>query len=167
GLAIFGLPTTARAAPTTAAAILFGHGLVDVQAADIELGLRQGHDHRSAVLAVALAWPLAPDLGVSRAVIRRPSIARGRSNLLASASFSRIRSRIRRPSSWCCISRPRNRTVTSTLSWRSRNLRAWLTLTSTSCSPVLGRTRISFTFGWRTLPPLLPFFCEFSKRILP
>ena len=48
----------------------------------------------------------------------------------------------------CCISRPRNRTLTSTLSLCSRNLRAWLTLVSTSCSPVLGRTRISLSFCW-------------------
>jgi hypothetical protein len=37
GLAIFGLPTTARASPTATAAILFGPGLVDVQAAVINL----------------------------------------------------------------------------------------------------------------------------------
>ena len=55
---------------------------------------------------------------------------------------------IRWPSSMCCISRPRKRTLTRTLSWCSRNLRAWLTLVSMSCSPVLGRTRISFSFCW-------------------
>ena len=58
---------------------------------------------------------------------------------------------IRLPSSMCCSSRPRNRTLTSTLSLCSRNLRAWLTLVSTSWSPVLGRTRISLSFCWWTL----------------
>src|SRR4051812_36800913 len=114
-----------------------------------------------------LACPLAGALfGMTRAVILRPSIVGGRSTFPASASFSRTASSTRRPSSWCCISRPRNRTVTCTLSLCSRNLRAWETLVSTSWSPVFGRTRISFSFCWRTLPALLPF-CELAKRILP
>ena len=48
----------------------------------------------------------------------------------------------------CCISRPRNSTLTCTLSLCSRNCLAWLILVSTSWSPVLGRTRISFSFCW-------------------
>ena len=63
---------------------------------------------------------------------------------------------MRRPSSMCCSSRPRNSTLTSTLSLCSRNLRAWLILVSTSWSPVLGRTRISFSFCWCDL--VLSFF---------
>src|SRR6185437_7800071 len=105
-------------------------------------------------------------LGASMAVMRLPSIDGAFSTLETSASFSRIESMMRRPSSMCCNSRPRNSTLTSTLSLCSRNLRAWLILVSTSCSPVLGRTRSSFTFCWRTLLDFFPF-CEFAKRIFP
>src|SRR5262249_54749970 len=75
------------------------------------------------------------------AVIFLPSIIGGRSTLPTSASFSRTASSTLRPSAWCCTSRPRNMTVTCTLSLCSRNLRAWATLVPTSWSPGLGRSR--------------------------
>src|SRR5262245_35291213 len=114
-----------------------------------------------------LGWGLAGALsGISRAVILRPSIDGGRSTLPRSASFSSTWSSTRRPSCWCCISRPRNWTVTWTLSPCSRNLRAWPTFVSTSWSPVLGRTRISFSFCWRALAAP-PAFCACSYFIFP
>ena len=49
-------------------------------------------------------------------IIFSPSIAGGRSTLPTPASPASTASSTRRPSSWCCISRPRKMTVTCTLS---------------------------------------------------
>ncbi len=55
-------------------------------------------------------------LGASMATRRRPSRAGWRSNFARSCTFSSTCCKTRWPSSTCCISRPRNCTVTCTLS---------------------------------------------------
>ena len=82
-------------------------------------------------------------LGATMATIRLPWCDGLDSTLPTSCNSIRMWSITLRPSSTWAISRPRKITETTTLSLCSKNWRAWFNLKPRSCSPVLGRTRIS------------------------
>ena len=102
--------------------------------------------HRWARGASRHGRPAEGYFGVSVQMIRLPIVLGEPSSLPTGSRAWIIRSTTFRPSSMWAASRPLNTTEITTLFLCSKNSLAWLTLTSRSWSPVLGRTRISLIF---------------------